>query len=393
MKSYNNILVINLMHIGDLMLVTPVLRTLRANYPTARISLLADKKLADLVVQNKWLDECLLIDKKGADNRLPAFIKYIQKVRNNNYDLVINLHRNERASALAAFSGAKTIVGYSKPIFSWFFTKTMNNPSVAHHIGWGPFHLLPPYKYVPGWKHQVHAHLEVLKEALGIEKIDDGGLEMWVEPSITEKTAKLWQENFPADTKVVAFNIGASWITKRWLDSYFAQCADELLEKGYGVAFFGGPMDTEIVEKCISQMQHKDSSLIKIFTGKLSLAELAAMLKRCALFLTTDSGPMHVGVSQGVPVVTMFGASPVPGFYPYDAKAVLIKAPEKCHPCGIHDCPRTGENQLACMKNIPVAVVMKYVWELLEKYEDLAGNVPREYGAYACRVIDLTHED
>ena len=117
------------------------------------------------------------------------------------------------------------------------------------------------------------------------------------------------------------------------------------------------------------------------------------MLKRCALFLTTDSGPMHVGVSQGVPVVTMFGASPVPGFYPYDAKAVLIKAPEKCHPCGIHDCPRTGDNQLACMKNIPVAVVMKYVWELLEKYEDLAGNVPREYGAYACRVIDLTHED
>ena len=390
MKKYNNILVINLMHIGDLMLVTPVLRTLRANYTNSRITLLADKKLADLVVHNKWIDECLLIDKKGADNALPAFIKFIKKIRQKNYDLVINLHRNERASALAAFSGAKTIVGYSKPIFSLWFTKVMNNPSVAHHIGWGPFHLFPPYKYVPGWEHQVHAHLNVLKEALDIEQIDDGGLEMWVDEKDTASADKIWQDSFSKDTKVVAFNIGASWITKRWIDGYFAQCADQLLDKGYGVAFFGGPMDTEIVNKCISQMKNKDSELIKVFTGKLSLAELAAMLKRCALMLTTDSGPMHVGVSQSVPVVTMFGASPVPGFYPYDAKDVLIKSPEPCHPCGIHQCPHDGDRNLACMKNITVETVMKYVWELLEKYEDQAGNMPREYGAYHCRVVEAT---
>ena len=70
---YQNILVINLMHIGDLMLVTPVLRTLRANYPQARISLLADKKLADLVQYNKHIDECLLIDKKGKDDHFGSF--------------------------------------------------------------------------------------------------------------------------------------------------------------------------------------------------------------------------------------------------------------------------------------------------------------------------------
>ena len=171
MKNYNNILVINLMHIGDLMLATPVLRTLRANFPQANITLLADKKLGDLVVHNQWLDECLLIDKKGADNRLMAFIKFIFKIRRKKYDLVINLHRNERASALAAFSGARTIVGYSKPIFSLFFTKVMQNPSVAHHIGRGPFHMFPPFKYVPGWKHQVHAHLESCRKRLGWKKL------------------------------------------------------------------------------------------------------------------------------------------------------------------------------------------------------------------------------
>lgn len=368
-RDYKNILVINLMHIGDLMLVTPVLRTLRANYPHAKISLLADKKLADLVQYNKHIDECLLLDKKGKDDPLPAFIKFIMGVRQKHFDLVINLHRNERASAIAAFSGAKRIVGYSKPGFALFFNQ-----------------VLPNLKAV---KHQIHSHFDVLEQAVGIDKIDDGGLEMWLADRDVKSAAKIWQANFAAEQKVVAFNIGASWKTKRWIDSYFAQCADLLLEKGYAVAFFGGPMDTELVEACIAQMQHRDSDRVKIFTGKLSLGELGAMLKKCALFLTTDSGPMHVGVSQNVPVVTMFGASPVPGFYPYDAKDVLIKTPEPCHPCGIHECPKKGEDNMACMKKITVDIVMKYVWELLAKYEAMAGNVPREYGKYECRVIDM----
>ena len=369
MKEYKNILVINLMHIGDLMLVTPVLRTLRANYPKARISLLADKKLADLVQYNKWIDECLLIDKKGVDDSLLNFIRYIFSLRKKKFDLVINLHRNERASALAAFSGADRIVGYSKPGFSMFFSQ-----------------VLPNLKAV---KHQIHSHFDVLEQAVGIEKIDDGGLEMWLPKEAEERAEKIWQEHFTPGKKVVALNIGASWKTKRWIDSYFAQCADQLIEEGYELAFFGGHMDLEIVEACIGQMKHKDSKSYTVLTGKVSLAELGALLKKCALFITTDSGPMHVGVAQNVPIVTMFGASPVPGFYPYDAKDVLIKTPEPCHPCGIHECPLDGERHMACMKNITVDIVMKYVHELLEKYGDMAGNVPRVYGDYECKVIDM----
>ena len=97
MVAYQNILVINLMHLGDLMLVTPVLRTLRANYPKARITLLADSKLADIVEFNRHIDECIFIDKKGKDNHMGAFFKRILAVREKGFDLVINLHRNERA--------------------------------------------------------------------------------------------------------------------------------------------------------------------------------------------------------------------------------------------------------------------------------------------------------
>ncbi len=377
------ILVINLMHLGDLMLVTPTLTTLRKNFPAAHLALLADKKLADLVQWNKNLDECILIDKKGIDDHLLSFIKFIFKIRAKKFDLVINLHRNERASALAAFSGAKKIVGYSKPFFSMFFDKVLLNPSIARHIKRG-FKV----EYVPGSQHQVYSHFDVLREACGIEKIFDNGLEMWIPEEIEREAEKIFRDNF-GDTKVIAFNIGASWLTKRWLDSYFAECADILIERGYGIAFLGGTMDKEIVSGCVEKMRHKDSERLKIFTGEFSLAILAGFLDNCVLFLTTDSGPMHIGVARNIPIVTMFGASPVPGFFPYDAKDVLIRTPEPCHPCGKHICPRAGDDNLACMKKIPVDVVMKYVFELLEAYGEPAKKIPRVHGAYECRVIEV----
>ena len=373
------ILVINLMHLGDLMLMTPVLTTLRKNFPTAHLTLLADKKLADLVQWNKNLDECILIDKTIAD-----LLKTIPKLRAEKFDLTINLHRNERASALAAFSGAKKIVGYSKPLFSLFFNKVMPNPSIARHIKRGF-----KTEYQPGTQHQVHSHFDVLREACGIEKIFDNGLEMWIPAEVEREAEKIFLENF-GDRKVIAFNIGASWLTKRWLDSYFAECADILIERGFGIAFLGGTMDREIVMSCVEKMRHKKSDCLKIFTGKFSLAMLAGFLDNCVLFLTTDSGPMHVGVARNIPIVTMFGASPVPGFYPYDAKDILIKAPEPCHPCGEHICPRAGDDNLACMKKIPVEVVMQNVFELLAAYGQKAKEIPRVHGEYECKVIDLS---
>lgn len=389
---YHNILVINLMHIGDLMLATPVLRTLRANYPRARISILVDKKLADLVYFNPHVDECLLLDKKGEDNKIRNFIKFLSKIRAKKYDLVINLHRNERASALAAFSGAERIVGYSKPLFSLWFDKVLPNPSVAHHLGHGPFSLIPPYRYVPGWKHQVQAHFDVLREALGLERMEDGGLEMQVPEEAEKSAARLWKENFPPGQRVIAFNIGASWETKRWMAGYFSECADRFVADGYAVAFFGGPMDIQMVRDCVSEMKYRpnpsEESRVHVFTGKLSLGELGAMLRRCSLFLTTDSGPMHIGVAMNIPIVTMFGASPVPGFYPYDAKDVLIRSREPCHPCGLHKCPRAGEDNLACMKRISVDSVMKYAGELLAAYGGKpAFELPPHDGQYECRVV------
>lgn len=376
-STYKNILVINTMHIGDLMLVTPALRTLRANYPKAHIALLTDKPLADLVRCNENIDECILIDKHGRDKGILALIRFIQQIRKRHFDLVINYHRNERASAIASFSGGKKIVGYAQPFFHRFFDHWMPNLAMAD---------TPKDKVM----HQTLCHLKVLQEAAGCTKLDDRGLEMWLPPEEEKKASDLWQKEFAEDDRVIAFNIGASWMTKRWIDAYFAECADHFIQEGYHIAFLGGPTDVAIVKACIEKMKEKDSPKVHVFTGKVSLTVLAGLLRRCCLFLTTDSGPMHVGVAMNVPIVTMFGASPVPTFYPYDGKDIVIKTPESCHPCGIHDCPKKGEDHMACMKHIPVDVVMKYSEELLARYGGKsARELLRERGNHQCRIIAL----
>lgn len=376
-STYKNILVINTMHIGDLMLVTPALRTLRANYPQAHIALLTDRILADLVRCNENIDECILIDKHGRDKGILALIRFIRQIRKRHFDLVINYHRNERASAIASFSGGKNIVGYAQPFFHRFFDHWMPNLAMAD---------TPKDKVM----HQTLCHLKVLQEAAGCTKLDDRGLEMWLPPEEEKKASDLWQKEFAEDDRVIAFNIGASWMTKRWIDAYFAECADHFIQEGYHIAFLGGPTDVAIVKACIEKMKEKDSPKVHVFTGKVSLTVLAGLLRRCCLFLTTDSGPMHVGVAMNVPIVTMFGASPVPTFYPYDGKDIVIKTPESCHPCGIHDCPKKGEDYMACMKHIPVDVVMKYSEELLARYGGKsARELPRERGNHQCRIIAL----
>ena len=149
-STYKNILVINTMHIGDLMLVTPALRTLRANYPKAHIALLTDKPLADLVRCNENIDECILIDKHGRDKGILALIRFIRQIRKRHFDLVINYHRNERASAIASFSGGKKIVGYAQPFFHRFFDHWMPNLAMAD---------TPKDKVM----HQTLCHLKVLQ--------------------------------------------------------------------------------------------------------------------------------------------------------------------------------------------------------------------------------------
>lgn len=332
---YNRILVINLMYIGDLLFATPLLRSLRTNYPEAEIVLLADKKNCDVVRYNPHISELIAIDKKGYHNKLKNYLGLIADIRKRQFDLVINLHRNERASAIAAFSGAKKIVGFSARGFGIFFDEVVHERTDIH---------------------QVDAYMETLKAA-GVKQIDNQGLEMWVDEKSQKKVDEIWQDAFSnlathSQFPIIGINTGGSWPTKRWTKSGFASLADKLLANGYGVVFFGGPMDKEDVEKIQNLMVERDSSQLVIFTGKTTLLEMAALASKCTVFISGDSGPMHIAVSQRVPVVAIFGPSDPVRYAPYGQENSVITSKQECLGCGAHSC--VGHE---CMHGVTIDMV------------------------------------
>ena len=100
--SHKKIIVTYLMHLGDLVLTTPFIHALRNAAPTADITYLVDEKLKDVVLHNPYIDHVWTIDKKGRDNHLRALWAMGQKITDGKFDVLINLHPNERCSFIDA---------------------------------------------------------------------------------------------------------------------------------------------------------------------------------------------------------------------------------------------------------------------------------------------------
>ena len=342
------ILIVNLMQIGDLVLTTPVFRAIKAAHPHSYLAAAVNQQFADLVKFNPFINRLFLVDKRS----LLSFAKVIQAIRAEHFDLCINLNSSERACALAITSGAKRVVGYAKPPFSLLFSKVC--PNLKRSI------------------HQIKSHFNVLSVA-GLGTLPLAPSDVFIGDT---------HLNFSLPDNIVALNVGASWHSKRWLPEYFASVAIQLLNRGFHVAFLGSKADIPIVDQCLALIP--DKRRVLVFTGKLSLLELAAFFDRCRLLISNDSGPMHIAAARGLPAVSIFGSSPVTGFAPWSTNHFIIKSPAKCHPCNKHHCPQKGENFMKCMKLISPHIVLDYALLLLQSC------IPSSNWNYSCKIIELS---
>lgn len=332
------ILVTFLMHLGDLTLTTPFIHALRKAAPDAHITFLADEKLKDVVLHNPYLDEVITIDKKGRDNSILALVACARKLSKMDFDVVINLHPNERCSFICALTKTKVRAGTAHPLlkFKWDIFTPLNRKI-----------------------HAAEMYMDILKQ-LGVEKIEHNGLEIFPSEENKQLAEKFWRENgvFKTD-KLVGFNIGSAVVTKRWASERFAQVADTLAAKGYKPVFFGGTMDEEMVQAAVSKMK----TTPVVATGAFTIGTLAAAMKRCSLIITNDSGPMHVAISQKVPIVAMYGPSSPKLYGPYTDDAVVVTAVPPCTGCSggmKHKC-----DDMQCMTRLTVEQVIEAAEKML----------------------------
>lgn len=299
------IVVVFLMHLGDVILSTPFVRALRNAAPNSHITYVMDEKLKDVMAYNPCIDEIVTIDKKGRDNHLEAIYCIGKRIGKGKPDVVINLHPNERASFLAWAIGGKEFVGMSHFLFRPFMDRYTRLDRVTRHAA--------------------DMYVNVL-EQLGIDHPEHQGLEVFGCEAWEEKVASFYEsEGVKAEDKLIGFNIGSAVPQKRWPPEAFAEVAEYFREKGYKPVFFGGTMDIDMVKEARSHM--KSDAIVA--TGKFSIGELAVAMKRCSLLITNDSGPMHVGVSQKVPIVALYGPSNPKYYGPYTTDAIVLESTQE----------------------------------------------------------------
>lgn len=305
--NHKRIVVTFLMHLGDVILTTPFLHVLRQAAPQSHITFVMDEKLKEVMQYNPNIDSIVTIDKKGRDNSISALRRIAHELRDKEGrpDVVINIHPNERTSFFAWALHGKITVGMSHFLFRPFMTKYTRLDRKTRHAA--------------------DMYINVL-EQLGVKDTSNKGLEIYTSPEWDKKVTEFYESHGVCDVDtVIGFNVGSAVPEKRWPKERFAAVADYFADHGYKIVFFGGPMDEDMVADVVAQMKHTPI----VATGKFSLGELAAAIHRCSLFITNDSGPMHVAVSQHVPLVALYGPSN-PKFYgPYTQNCVVLESMEE----------------------------------------------------------------
>lgn len=326
LDKWQRIIVIDLLYLGDLMFATPFFKELRKNFPEARIDLIVNSSFHSIMEGNSNLDNVYAYNKKWT---LKQSIEFAKLVRNNNYDLGINIHGSWRSSLLLKLINPSYTIGYGKKGQGLFFSRRLTQPR-DHHM--------------------VDVYLQVLRE-MGL-KVDTSLPYLEIEKNIRdeiEKTLINWGIN-PKE-KLIALNTAGTWPTKRWTTEGFAQLGDELNRKYGKVILVGSQEDLPLVEQIVNLMETKPV----IATGKTSLQELAALLARCELVISNDSGPVHVAAAVGTSTITIFGPSDEVRYRPLGEKHRIVKIDIDCRPCGKHLCP-FGHHQ--CMVEIkPVKIL------------------------------------
>jgi len=329
------ILVIKIGAIGDVILAVPSLRAIRNSFPGAFISVLVGSECKHALKRCPYIDDIIIYDRKGRDKGIKGLIKISGIIRRRLFGFSIDLQNNKFSHAVAWLGAVPKRFGYSNRKFGFF----LNNALKHLKIGVGP----------------VEEQFRVLKKAginaTGVSK----RLELW--PS---KEDFVYVDNFLKGAWVrekqilVGINIGGSWDTKRWPLKCFAKLSDMLAAKDIRVVVTASKDE----EKLVKDFEAMTRSKVINAAGKTTVTQLAALIKRCKVFITGDSAPMHVASSMGTNFVALFGPTESRRHFEPTEKGTVIQKSVNCGPCYKPKCKK-----YICMEKISVDEVFKAVTE------------------------------
>lgn len=341
--DFKRILVARTDRVGDVLLSTPVIKALRDYYPSSYIAMMVSPYARDIVEGNPYLDEVIVYDKDARHKGWLGSLRFAAKLRRKKFDLALVLHPANRAHLVVFLAGIARRIGYNRKMGFLLSDKLSHTKQL-------------------GEKHESEYSLDLVRY-LGIEPEDkkpfmplSAESEKWAEDVLSGY-------GISKGDKLLAVHPAASCPSKIWPNQSFAEVAERLSEKhGFKVIVVAGPKDIALAEQVIKNMRHPAINL----AGKTSLSGLASILKRCRLFISNDSGPVHIASAVGTPVISIFGRnqkglSPR-RWGPLGAKDKVLHKEVGCIECLAHNCSKG----FLCLKAISVEDVIHAAETILE---------------------------
>ena len=328
------ILLIRLSSLGDIVLTTPAIRAVRAYFPNAYIAMLVAKQSADVLRQNPHLNEIIQFNRFANDKDTGEMLRIIRILRQRKFVLTFDFQRKFRTELLMYFSGASERVGKGKLC-------TIRVPEQEN-------------------KHATERYFDLL-HAAGIPA-ENRQLEMFLSKTERADACYAFEEAGVSEMQLkVGLFPGAGWKLREWMPERFASIGDRLVQHfNAQVIVFGGPKETELVNTVTSLM---NAPAIP-FAGTLQIRQLAASIEKCDLFLTNDTGPMHIAAAVGTPTVALFGPGNHIRFQPLGDSHTTIRHDVPCNPCKQFT-EKCKDN--ICMKKITVDEVWDSIYQILDQ--------------------------
>ena len=347
--SQKRILVIKLSAVGDVILSIPSIRALRQKFPDAWISVLVGRKSRKVIRNCPYVNDTIVYEDALGQHRYTGMFKMAKLLAREDFDIVVDLQNNKISHLISYLCGARIRAGHDNRKWSFLLNKKTKGISSE---------ALPPLEH----------QFKVLR-LLGFDALDKR-LELWTEKEEDIKVQQFLTSQWvsPSQT-LVGINPGSSlrWPTKQWPVENFAKLCDELAKRNIRVVITGSAEDTPIAEELFQLTRNKPVNAV----GKTSITELVALIRRCQVFISSDSAPMHIASSVDAPLIAIFGPTdPKRHLVPPSRYQVFWKEVH-CSPCYLRNCP-IGH---ICMKKISVQEVLDAVLHFVkEKRSAISGQ-------------------
>jgi ADP-heptose:LPS heptosyltransferase len=369
-RDFRKILLIKLSALGDIVHTLPVLNKLRHRYPQSRIDWLVRPAFADLLTLNPAISHVVEFDRSewSAPWRAAPYVsaaRLIATLRAAEYDLVIDLQGQLRSAVFAFASGAPVRIGFDKPRGDIWKTVSRPIPDEAKKHAWRGAREGSWLAYTHHLAlltldiHPVERYL-ALAPLLGLDDAPPD-FSFPIPPEAGTRIDGLIDYYDLAQKKLAVIAPATNWDTKQWRVEGFADVARHLMQKGLAAILIGTESERGICDE-VARLAPGVVNLAR----ETTLPELAALIRRAAVCVTNDSGPMHLAVALGRDAVSVFGPTDPIWAGPYGRSKAVVRAGVPCSPCYLRrlsECP----NNHICMKDVAAAAVIERVDAILAK--------------------------